>query len=451
MQTQRNVEEKLAFIPNARIRQDGRKERGVGKRRTLELKVLSLSGTLVAVLEVVSTETVREVKERLRCITGATTNQQQLVYGRKLLKDSRKLIHCGMKPPEATVQLVLIHCASGISRYLEVMFAAGAVDNGKGIDALEASLADIVDSVLQSEHRLSQRCRPNPADLTRLGGGAPDPRRRAELIKWMLEAFDILQFDDAMLHAVVLTLDRFYVKTQSPMDDSSLQRVLLSAVCTELKTSNLEDEHHWKHVLLHLCQGRVALPTVLRTELEVLSRLDFVVSVPTPLCFLRGLSIRLLAEAEAPRWLGLACFLLELAMFDTDLEYGYPHVILAAAALGAALRVLAPTASFSKDLLENVAAYTPEADMESCARELHTCQEELLTLWLQCAAGVHELSPFYRPLQVKLTQRIGVTFPPSPEEALKNLHEVRCYEKMWCSATSSPFHCQRQPELPLVQ
>jgi hypothetical protein len=391
-------------------------------------------------LDAATSDTIKQVKEQLRERTGATTNQQQLVFGSQVLKDGSTLKHYGMAPPQAIVQLVVINRASSISRYLEGLCAMATtppcpllVDaEHQRMDAMEASLFDVVDSVLQSEHSLSQRSQPCPSDFSRPGCGAPAPRRRAELIAWMMQAFEILSFDDALLHSVVLTLDRYYAKSLAPMDDTLLHRVLLSAVCTEMKTASAEEFPigQWQTLLTHLCQGRVSLQAILRTELEVLSRLGFVVGIPTPLCFLRGLSIRLREEAEAPKWLSLASFLLELAVFDTDLEYSYPHVVLAAAALGCSLRVLTPGTQHYKDLLEDVTAYCVDFEARISEDILLTCQEELLTLWLQCAAGVHEWSGFSRALQAKLIRRMGGTAQQlSPAEALKSLHEARCMGK----------------------
>jgi len=394
----------------------------------LELTVTSIGGNCLAVLRAAPGDTVRQVKERLRGVRGATSGQQQLVYGRMVMQDSHTLAHCGLLSPKATVQLVIIDCASSISRHLEAVKGSATTDVG---EALEASLADIVDPVFQAEHALSERWRPCPADLARAGGGAPTPRRRAELIAWMMQSFEILELDDAVLHAVVLTLDRYYARRITPMDDALLQRVLLAAVCTELKISCNADlpAGHWQHLLTHLCQGRVPITTILRTELEVLSRLGFVVGVPTPHDFLLGLSIRLRDKEEAEKWLQLARFFLEITLFDADLEYTYSHVILAAAALGASLRAFAAPAECHKDLLEDLAAYFPDLEpAHSREVDFFTCQQELLTLWVQCSADVHELAEVCRPLRVKLERNLHLCggLALSPSEALRSLEEERC-------------------------
>ncbi|CAK0882821.1 unnamed protein product, partial [Prorocentrum cordatum] len=50
-------------------------------------------------------------------------------------------------------------------------------------ECLEAFLADSVDSILRSEHALSERRRPTAEDVTRLMA----PRRRAELVAWLTQ------------------------------------------------------------------------------------------------------------------------------------------------------------------------------------------------------------------------------------------------------------------------
>jgi len=361
------------------------------KTDVLELTVQTLGGGNV-VLHASPRDTVRQVKERLSRPAGATASQQRLVFGNDVLQDRKTLAGSGVSPPKARLQLVIVS-SSGLSRHLEAQQRCAEDFE----DALEASLADIADSVFQAEHALSERWRPRASELLT----AMTPKRRAELINWMLQAFDILQFDDMLLHNVVLTLDRYCSRRATPLDEAALQRVLLSAVCTEMKTANADDFPlgQWQHLLLHLCQGRVSLTVILRTECEVLKRLGFVVGVPTPLAFLRSLALRLRGrESQAPV-LSLAVFLLELALFDAQLEYSYPHVVLAAGALGAALWTSRAAPEHHEGLVEDLAAYCP--DVDEAEKLLVACEEELLTLWFQCAMGVNEWTPFFGPLQAK--------------------------------------------------
>merc|ERR1740138_1184968 len=101
----------------------------------------------------------------------------------------------------------------------------------------------IVDSVMQAEHKVSERWKPQAEELTR----AMPYIRRAELVSWMVQAFDAFQFDDSILHGAVATLDRYYAKQQSAIENSALQRVVLGAVCTELKLAE-DRPGYWQRV-----------------------------------------------------------------------------------------------------------------------------------------------------------------------------------------------------------
>jgi hypothetical protein len=320
---------------------------------------------------------------------------------------------------------------SGIARYLE----ARKHKARDVTEELEASMADSIDSILRAEHRISERWRPS---TTQLAQSMPS-RRRAELVSWMMQSFDILHLDDAFLHSVTLTLDRYYAKQPAPLDESLLQFVLLSAVCTELKTAGADDfpENDWKRLLSHLCQGRVPLVNILQTESEMLARLDYVVGLPTPVSFLRSLGLRLRGEAVEKRWLALATFLLELALLDPQLEYDYPHFHLAAGALSAAFRVLEAPPQKRQDLLEDVEAYLPPAGSTKgwlnprggtgdLVLDLLECEEDLLELWIRCTMGIAEVSEFFPFLKAKFSRnaRHNVSLL-SPNEALARIREER--------------------------
>eukprot|EP00443_Scrippsiella_acuminata_P072150 CAMPEP_0115550472 /NCGR_PEP_ID=MMETSP0271-20121206/95239_1 /TAXON_ID=71861 /ORGANISM="Scrippsiella trochoidea, Strain CCMP3099" /LENGTH=225 /DNA_ID=CAMNT_0002984055 /DNA_START=22 /DNA_END=697 /DNA_ORIENTATION=- len=155
---------------------------------------------------------------------------------------------------------VCAHWAVNLARGVQEMRGSHQPD-----EAVEAALGGVVDTVLRAEHSLAERLRPRgAADLER----AIEGRHRAELINWMVQAFEVLKFDDAILHSVVLTLDRYYAIRALPIEVGSIQKLLLSAVCTEMKLAGAEEfpPGHWQRVLSHLCHGRVALKAILETE-----------------------------------------------------------------------------------------------------------------------------------------------------------------------------------------
>lgn len=294
---------------------------------------------------------------------------------------------------------------SRLARYLEARIG-NVSDPG---EALEACLADLVDSVLQAEHALSERRRPRAFELT----AATSPTCRVELLTWMVESFDIMQFDDTILHSVALTLDRYYATRTSKIEDAKLQPLVLSALCVELKTTSALEfpENAWKRYLEHLCQGRIAISEILLAEAELLTRLGYTVGVPTPLDFLRGLLVIRRGHPLVAQLLSLGTFLLELALFDMELEYGYEHTLLAAGALSAAFRALglrSPTTEIAEQLL----SYWPvsmRADAEIAKELVLKCEQALLVMWLRCSQC--ETRGFYTTLQAKFAQgvRFGVS------------------------------------------
>merc|ERR1711933_68167 len=112
------------------------------------------------------------------------------------------------------------------------------------------------------------------------------------------------------------------------------------------------------------CQKRIGIETVLRTEAHVLQTLDFQVGIPTPITFLTGLTLRLdtaMSMNESKRCKSMAMFLLELALFDADLLYDSPAVVLAAAGLSLAMRALdASSEAAFAEVLEDMLAYCPQ-------------------------------------------------------------------------------------------
>jgi len=282
-------------------------------------------------------------------------------------------------------------------------------------EAMESSLVDIVDSVMQAEHKLSERWKPQAEELTR----AMPYMRRAELVSWMVQAFDAFQFDESILHGSVATLDRYYARQRTLIESNSLQKVVLGAVCTEMKLAE-DRPGYWQRVVGHLCQNRVSLSSVLRTETQILSKLGYVVGIPTPVTFLRGLSLRLRgADAEVQIALQLARFLLDLAVFDPVLQYGQSNVVLAAAALSAGLRVVGAPRERREELIEDVFAYDPS--LISAEKHVLECEGTVLRFWLACSEGTSVWADLgFRYLKTKYERELGCV---SPAKALASLRE----------------------------
>mmetsp|Transcript_22198 Transcript_22198/g.49115 ORF Transcript_22198/g.49115 Transcript_22198/m.49115 type:complete len:339 (-) Transcript_22198:123-1139(-) len=302
---------------------------------------------------------------------------------------------------------------SRVSRYMECQLQEVGVDQPDG--ALLASLADVVDPILRAEYLTSEGSRPKAKDVVR----NIQMKDRCALIAWMLQAFDSLDFSDDLLHGTTLTFDRFCACSGSCLDLSTVQTVLLAIVCTELKLANLDDlpSRQWQQLVQHLSRGHISLQAVLHMELYVLTRLHFAVGIPTALTFLRELTLRLpenevdVDEDQLAREQGLALFLLELALFDPEVQYRHPHAVLAAGALHAAKRALGTGTAIPDRLLEDLSAYGLLASdgLVAC------CAEELLVLWRKCACAGHHEVP-YMLLRAKFcrTARLGDSLPAPP-------------------------------------
>mmetsp|Transcript_114492 Transcript_114492/g.296671 ORF Transcript_114492/g.296671 Transcript_114492/m.296671 type:complete len:491 (+) Transcript_114492:99-1571(+) len=387
------------------------------QEQALLLEVFSLAGAPLCRLRCTGRTTIAAVKRRIARHHDIPAAEQRLVHAGEVLKDAVALEQCcilGTDLPGVGGR-ISVQCVrtgqSNLARGVQEMRGSHQPD-----EAVEAALGGVVDTVLRAEHSLAERLRPRgAADLER----AIEGRHRAELINWMVQAFEVLKFDDAILHSVVLTLDRYYAIRALPIEVGSIQKLLLSAVCTEMKLAGAEEfpPGHWQRVLSHLCHGRVALKAILETEYEVLSRLGFQVGIPTAVTFLRELALRPHAGEVGQRAADVAMFFLEMAVFDPNVQYGRPLVLLAAGALSAALRVLevrrpelaAELAEARESALEDLTVYDVE-QFQSAEKQALQCEEELLQLWLSNAErnGDTIWGLFYPQLEAKFSRRGAV-------------------------------------------
>jgi len=290
-------------------------------------------------------------------------------------------------------------------------------------EALEATMAESVDSILRAQYDLSERERPTPHRVMK----ALSVRQRADLLIWIMQAFSVVGVDDSMVHGVALNIDRLvatYAGEES-LPHGCLPCILLAVVCTEFKTDGFSDhpDKEWKQILTHMCRGQIPMIQILRVELKILSRLQYVVGLPTPLTFLRSLTAHLRQDAQAGPWISLAKFLLELAMLEPEIQHGFPHAYLAAGALAASLRVCGAPEKKRQELVKDVMIWPAEYSSEEL---LVSCEEELLQLWIRCKDEMVEFHHVFRFLEAKYSyhSRFEVAHL-SPAGALKVLREER--------------------------
>eukprot|EP00747_Dinoflagellata_sp_TGD_P061155 gnl/TRDRNA2_/TRDRNA2_152388_c2_seq1.p1 gnl/TRDRNA2_/TRDRNA2_152388_c2~~gnl/TRDRNA2_/TRDRNA2_152388_c2_seq1.p1 ORF type:complete len:262 (+),score=42.81 gnl/TRDRNA2_/TRDRNA2_152388_c2_seq1:77-787(+) len=184
-------------------------------------------------------------------------------------------------------------------------------------------------------------------------------------------------------------------------------------------------------ILRHLSQDRMPLRDILRIEKMMFQQLDFKIDLPTPLTFLEGLGTRywssspdtrLVAAAspaerqQAQRWL-LANFLVELALFDVEVEYLHAPVVLAAGVLSITLLAMGDpiveatyeTAVESPPsyamLVEDLTSYCQDIGLVHA--QLRDCEEALLGLWARCERGIGPFVACYEQLCTRYSRQLG--------------------------------------------
>jgi len=337
---------------------------------------------------------VGKVKQRVCAACGVPASQQRLVFGSAELLDDATLAEAGVTSAavdDSGLPVIAVQCVrtlpSDLARSLDTLAGMGCPELAVG--------ADVFDRILRMEHELSERCRPRDAAAASRG---LEPTHRVQMVCWIVQAFSVLQLGEALLHSFVLTLDRYSATHMGPLWVGDVQKVLLAVVCSQLKVVGAQEfpDGHWQRVIMHLSRGSVDLGTILEWECKVLRALDYQVDVPTPVTFLRELSLRSCSDEVSAMAAELACFLLGLCMFEPETQYRHPHSVLAGGALLAALLVLeaqpqhrAQCAEARQRLALDLEVYRCPADRGASGDDLGPCAAALLELWAAHAANGH--------------------------------------------------------------
>lgn len=414
----------------------------------MELTVRTISGEHVTSLFAEPTATVHALIRQLqrKAKRTAAVRYRKLVFRDIVLEDHRQLLDYGLMPGDM-LQLIEIG-PSGLAQSLEAMRHSPDPD-----ECLAASLSDLADSVLEAQHVQSERRRPCVSTME----AALCSARRGQLICWMLRAFDVLGFDDRLLHSTVFTLDRFCAAVAQPIRDDELQKVVLAAACAEMKMA--DDKMpigHWQRVLLHLCQGTCTLPTILRAEQSLLAEIEYVAGVPTALDFLNSFSMRLEHDYGAEytqHWKGFAAVLLDTVLFDGHLYYQYPHLILAAAALLLALLSNDAPDSANEAILDDVSKYCPDLVGNSSSNStalIMNCAEEMRWRMKHCIEGKGPFAAFFQHVLSKrkhgqLKESIENAKILLEERPLSGLDDLRPIIGDFCGEFSTSNERSRSP------
>jgi hypothetical protein len=230
-----------------------------------------------------------------------------------------------------------------------------------------------------------------------------------------------------MLFAAVVLLDRYLAKAPGPIALAALQRVLMAAVCTVLKLSVVDEiSQPLRAVISRLCRDQLKYREILWTELAVLQTLGFEVTAPTALDFADTLCTRQIRvdgtrSNEDMKVYQLVKFLLELSLFDVQLHYRYPHVVLAAAAVYIGLWTLSAPATAFEALLEDLVMHSNE--FAAPYRVLMQCVSSLHITWCMYAASQDTEQDVCPHLKWKFSQQCRLEVarieapvgpPPSP-------------------------------------
>mmetsp|Transcript_106962 Transcript_106962/g.300829 ORF Transcript_106962/g.300829 Transcript_106962/m.300829 type:complete len:485 (+) Transcript_106962:3-1457(+) len=310
-------------------------------------------------------------------------------------------------------------------------------------------LAHIADAVFKFEYQQSLRYMPCPADVVR----ALPANRRADVIMWLSQACESVRLEDTVVACVVLTLDRYFAADSSRhLDEKKLLQLTLAALSTEMKLSKSSacQQSHRERILNHLSQGVVSLRSIWQEEADVLVKLDFLAALPTPMSFLQTLVHHFRSGFELmfgqklhnggyKAWATVALFLTHLAVYDVELEYRYPHAVLAYASLGVALLCLGSEAVIEADanqqdefaditnelhegLVADCASRCPDT-APGCKDMLRDCEDSLLNFWAECAHGSSPWSGCYAYLR----QTFGnITTPCRPKSATDMSDQETC-------------------------
>jgi len=266
-------------------------------------------------------------------------------------------------------------------------------------------------------HLSSQKHKPDVNALLE-GLSAAD---RQETLVWVVEAFDVMHFNDSLLFDTALILDRYYAAL--PREDNRIcgtQRKLLAAVCMALKTgAPVDTQLSLRDLIKHLGRDSVPFDEVLSAEIIMLRKLRFHISTPSAREFLEALMTRLNTGRMQGACRSLAEFLMQLTLVDANLHYRFPHAVLAGACIALALHAMpadmqVPLSSYTV-LMEDVALHCPEAFGPH--NLLMQAVFALHAHWLRCMTAGNEQSAYARHLCNKFNRFLTM------ESGLGSLHQ----------------------------
>jgi hypothetical protein len=166
---------------------------------------------------------------------------------------------------------------------------------------MDVCAAPLVDDILRTMHQEEVIHAIKAEDLAK----NVNLEHRRKVVSWLVKAFHVVNFDDAILFGCVQLADRYLVGSGKYVSGSQLQGVVMACLCTTLKLQTADSLTYSVPTLLaHITHNQITLDRVLRVEREVLAGVDFSVTVPTSQNFLDTLAVRCIGLGVA--WDGLA-------------------------------------------------------------------------------------------------------------------------------------------------
>jgi len=185
------------------------------------------------------------------------------------------------------------------------------------------------------------------------------PKWRVILVDWLREISQKLNVINETFYLAVGLLDRFFDRCETPVPKQDIQKVgvtalFIAAKYEEIYPPSVDD-------FADLCDGAYDTDDILRCEMDMFATLDFDLSQPYAIQFLRRFATVKKSDLDGLSYAG-AKYLIELSVLDQNL-LGIPTSIIAAAALDVSMKInsnldwdktLKFYSGYSRDDLKNV-------------------------------------------------------------------------------------------------
>lgn len=231
----------------------------------------------------------------------------------------------------------------------------------------DACLQDFAPALLRACHLQSEQHVPCSGEAV---CATVAPREREQIILWLLQVGMARALTDEAVFAAVLMFDRYCAQLRTgPVAPGSLHLVVTAILSVALKVTGPPDDvnkvRRHRDLLADLGRGQFTAEEVFKEEVRVTSSLEFNLTVPTSLDFLRAFLLPFSPPGQ-PEGLSpvtcLARFLLQLSLAEPSLQYRYPHAVLAAGSVYVALWCTRAQPGRVAGLLGDLAASVSGAD-----------------------------------------------------------------------------------------